>query len=227
MTIIKEERIGGQRLILGDSRDCIANVVYDTIISDPPYGMKFQSNHREVSHRKIENDDDVGLLQWACNLPASHSKYLWMRWDNIYDIKKPKSLITWVKNNWSMGDLLHEHGRQTEVCAFYNGEDHEWGSGRPSDVVSAVRTGNNFHPTEKPVSLMEAVVSWTKGLVCDPFMGSGTTLVACQRMGRAGTGIELDPEYFAIACKRVEEAARQPDMFVAPPAPAAEQESLL
>ena len=48
-------------------------------------------------------------------------------------------------------------------------------------------------------------------------MGSGTTLVACQRLGRSGTGIELDPEYFAIACKRVDEATRQPDLFVTPP----------
>lgn len=52
--------------------------------------------------------------------------------------------------------------------------------------------------------------------ILDPFMGSGTTLVACQKTGRAGTGIELDPDYFAIACKRVDEATRQPDMFVAP-----------
>ena len=55
-------------------------------------------------------------------------------------------------------------------------------------------------------------------------MGSGTTLVACQRLGRHGTGIEIDPEYFAIACKRVDEATRQPDMFIKQPAPAPQQE---
>jgi DNA modification methylase len=53
--------------------------------------------------------------------------------------------------------------------------------------------------------------------ILDPFMGSGTTLVACQRLGRQGTGIELDPEYFDIACRRVDEAARQPDLFREPP----------
>jgi DNA modification methylase len=58
-------------------------------------------------------------------------------------------------------------------------------------------------------------------------MGSGTTLVACQRLGRMGTGIELDPEYFNIACRRVEEATRQPDMFIAAPEPKAEQLSML
>ena len=53
--------------------------------------------------------------------------------------------------------------------------------------------------------------------VIDPFMGSGTTGVACVKLGRKFIGIELDPTYFDIACKRIEEAYRQPDMFIAPP----------
>ena len=215
MGIIKEERIGGQRLILGDCIKVMPELGrFDAVVTDPPYGMSFRSNHRSVKHRDIANDDGTELLVWACSIPFNTSSYIWCRWDNIYDIPKPKSLITWVKNNWSMGDLDHEHGRQTEVCAFYKGDNHMWGNGRPSDVVNATRTGNKYHPTEKPVSLMETVVGWTVGQVIDPFMGSGTTLVACQRMGRQGTGIELDPEYFDIACKRVDEATRQPDMFV-------------
>lgn len=59
--------------------------------------------------------------------------------------------------------------------------------------------------------------------ILDPFMGSGTTLVACAKMGRKGIGIELDPEYFEIACKRVEEAYRQLDLFVEPPKPAVQE----
>ena len=55
------------------------------------------------------------------------------------------------------------------------------------------------------------------GVILDPFMGSGTTLVACAKLGRKGIGIEMDPDYFEIACKRVEDAYRQPDLFVAPP----------
>ncbi len=75
------------------------------------------------------------------------------------------------------------------------------------------------HPTQKPVALME----WCLGFlpdaktILDPFMGSGTTLVACAKLGRKGIGIELDPDYFEIACKRVAEAYRQPDLFIAPP----------
>ena len=86
------------------------------------------------------------------------------------------------------------------------------------------------HPTTKPVDLMSYLIRLSvrpDGTILDPFMGSGTTLVACQRMGRAGTGIELDPDYFDIACRRVDEAARQPDMFSAPPEPKPVQEVLL
>jgi DNA modification methylase len=56
-------------------------------------------------------------------------------------------------------------------------------------------------------------------------MVSGTTLVACQKLGRYGIGIEIDPEYFEIACRRVEEAARQPDLFIEP-APKPQQEAM-
>ncbi|UFS64378.1 site-specific DNA-methyltransferase [Paracoccus denitrificans] len=88
--------------------------------------------------------------------------------------------------------------------------------------------GGKLHPTQKPIIVME----WCLGFlpdarfILDPYMGSGTTLVACQHLGRAGTGIEIDPDYFEIACRRVEEATRQPDLFVAPPRQA-QQEQLL
>ncbi len=61
---------------------------------------------------------------------------------------------------------------------------------------------------------MVARVSLDRETILDPFMGSGTTLVACQRLGRQGTGIELDPGYFETACRRVDEAARQPDLLI-------------
>ncbi len=222
--IKREERIGDCRLILGDCLEVMGELgPVDVVVTDPPYGMSFQSNYRIERHKSIENDGDVRLLQWACEIHAAHSKYIWMRWDNLGDISKPRSLITWVKNNHSMGDLEHEHGRKTEVCAFYKGEDHFFPAGRPVDVITVARTGNEYHPTQKPVDLMRNVIEWTDGVVFDPFMGSGTTLVACAKLGRKGIGIELDPDYFDIACARVEEAYRQPDLFVAPPTTPPEQ----
>lgn len=215
---MRVETFDGVTLYNADCRDVVPIVKYSTIITDPPYGMAFRSNHRGTKHAAIANDGDVGMLQWTCALPAKHSKYIFCRWDNLPDVPKPKSLITWVKNNWSMGDLKHEHGRQTEVALFYPGEDHFFANGRPSDVVRAPRTGNDDHPTQKPVELMEQIVLWTSGVVFDPFMGSGATGVASARLGRAFVGVELDPGYFDTACRAIERAIGAPSMFKPKPA---------
>lgn len=217
MTYKRKEVIGDATLYLGDCLDVMPIVgEYDSIASDPPFGMAFVSGHRSdhTKHIEIANDKDASMLIWATNLPVRHSAYIFCRWDNLYDVKKPKSFINWVKNNHSMGDLDHEHGRITEGVLFYPGEGHFWPKKRPTDVMYADRTGNELHPTQKPVSLMEQVVSLTSGVVLDPFMGSGTTGVACAKMGRKFIGIELNEKYFDIACKRIEAAYNQPDMFV-------------
>ena len=214
----RKEIIGDCTLYLGDCMEVMPTLgKVDAVVTDPPYGMSFKSNYRSIDHKKIANDDNVQLLEWCCNLDVEHSKYIFCRWDNIYDIPKPKSLVTWVKNNWSMGDLNHEHARQTEVAAFYNGNKHFFPNGRPQDVIRCARTDNSLHPTQKPIDLMYSVIQWTSGVVVDPFMGSGTTLVACAKLGRSGIGIELDEDYFNIACERVEKAYSQADLFVAPP----------
>lgn len=205
--------IGDCTLYLGDSREITQDIDFDSVVTDPPYGMAFQSNYRIKKHRGISGDKDSDLLVWACNLPVTHSRYIWMRWDNIPEIAKPKSLITWVKRKHSMGDLKHEHGRKTEVCAFYPGDDHFFPGKRPTDIVTSASSGNKMHPTQKPIDLMRSVVSWTNGVVFDPFMGSGTTLVACAMMGRKGVGVEIDEKYFDIACARVREAYAQGDLF--------------
>lgn len=208
------ETIGAATLYLGDCRDIVPSLQFDSICSDPPYGMNFQSNYRMDKHRKIENDSSEELLQWVCGLTPTHSSYLFCRWDNLLYVPKPKSCITWVKNNWSMGDLEHEHARQTEIILFYPGPDHDFPKGRPTDMIKAPRTGNNHHPTEKPVQLMMAIIEWTRGIVLDPFMGSGTTGVAAARLGKKFIGVEIDQQCFDISCKRIEQAQRQGDMFI-------------
>lgn len=212
---MRVETIGNATLYLGDCREILPTLPkVDAVITDPPYGMSFQSNHRAERHLRIANDDDVGLLVWACEIPATHSRYVFCRWDNLRDgVPQPKSCITWVKNNWSMGDLEHEHARQTEIAMFWPGPNHSWPTKRPTDVVHANRTGNSEHPTEKPVYLMEQFVEWTNGVVVDPFMGSGTTGVACANLDREFIGIEIEPKYFDIACRRIENALRQERLF--------------
>ncbi len=209
------EVIGDATLYLGDCREILPNLTYQSVLTDPPFGMSFQSNHRAEKHEKIANDEDPEILRWACEIPALHSRYVFCRWDNLSGVPKPKSVVTWVKNNWSMGDLEHEHARQTEVACFYPGPDHFWPGKRPTDVMNSPRTGNEHHPTEKPVSLMEIMLRWTDGTVLDPFMGSGTTGVACANLRKKFVGVELHEPYFDIACRRIEQAHRNPPIMMA------------
>lgn len=222
--------IGDATLYMGDCQDILPIIgKVDAVITDPPYGMAFQSNFRIEKHCKIANDESADVahstITWAIE-NTLHSVYAFGRWDNLRDYPTPKSLVTWVKNNWSMGDLQHEHARQTEVAFFYAGPQHFFPGPRPTDVISHARTCNDFHPTEKPVGLMGAFVKWTSGLILDPFMGSGTTGVAAIQLGRKFIGIERDERYFEIACKRIEQAVAQGQLF-APEPPKQEQASLL
>jgi len=220
---MRVEKIGDATLYLGDCMDILPTLgQVDAVVTDPPYGMAFQSNHYKgkggkpnaSGHKKIAGDDSPLLLQTAVSLEPLHSSYIFARWDNLSQLgKSPRSLIAWIKPNWSMGDLKHEHGRQYEVIAFYPGPDHAWTGKRPADVVRHGITGNSHHPTEKPVSLMSEVVSWTRGTVLDPFMGSGTTGVACANLGRKFIGIEKEPKYFEIACERIDAAYAQGRLF--------------
>ena len=217
MTYKRKEVIGDCTLYLGDSVEIIPEIgIIDSIVTDPPFGMCFVSNFRrpETKHIPIENDQDGEMLDWCIGLNAKHSKYIFCRWDNLSSVKKPKSCITWVKNNHSMGDLEHEHARMTEICLFYDGDHHFFPKKRPTDIVYANRTGNGFHPTEKPVDLMTQIIPWTEGVVVDPFMGSGGTGVGCAKLGRKFIGIEIEEKYFGIACKRIEAEYCQPDLFI-------------
>jgi len=202
--------LGEHRVLCGDSTKAedvarlMAGAKADAVVTDPPYGMAFQSNYRKVHHETISGDTDEGMLIHAIGIEATHSRYIWCRWDNIPKAPKPKSVITWCKNNWSMGDLEHEHARQTEVCLFYAGAKHRWVGKRPTDLVNHARTGNELHPTQKPVSLMVELVGWTAGLIYDPFLGSGTTLIAAEQLGRKCYGMEISPAYCDVIVKRWE-----------------------
>ena len=228
MSAVRTEVLAdGVTLHLGDCQEILPTLgKIDSVVTDPPYGMAFQSNYRTDKHIAIANDTTTEALLWACSIEALHCKYIFCRWDNLIEVPKPRSVVNWVKNNWSMGDLNHEHARQTEIALFYPGPDHFFPAGRPTDVLEVARTGNNHHPSEKPIDLMWAVCRWTSGTILDPFCGSGSTGVAAVKLGRRFTGIEIEPKHFDTACRRIEDALRRPDLFVERPAPAV-QEALL
>jgi len=189
----------------GDCREILpALPKVDIVLSDPPYGMSFQSNRRAKKYKKIANDDHlpIDLIRLATN-KARRAAYFFCRWNNLKQMPPPTSVIVWVKNSWSMGDLKHEHGRQWEACCFYPQARHEFVKRIP-DVIHCARTGNDMHPTEKPVSLLVKIL---KANVCDtvldPFMGSGTTLRAAMDLKKKCVGIEIEEKYCELAVKRL------------------------
>jgi site-specific DNA-methyltransferase (adenine-specific) len=195
------------KITLGDSREILAGFpdkCVDLIITDPPYGMSFQSNHRQEKHDKIAGDDTFPLWIFdEFNRIARNGVYVFCRWDNLVEVPKPKSVLAWVKNNWSMGDLQHEHGRMWEACCFYPKENHQFIKRIP-DVIYADRTGNSLHPTEKPVKLLETIIEANVGqIILDPFAGSGSTLLAAKNLGRDFIGIELSPKYVEVINERL------------------------
>lgn len=194
-------------IIQGDCLEVMKNFPdksFDLVLTDPPYGMNFQSNHRFKKHDKIAGDDAFPLEALdECFRLARKAVYVFCRWDNLNELPPPKSVLAWVKNNWSMGDLEHEHGRQWEAIAFYPQAEHKFIKRIP-DVIHAQRTGNVFHPTEKPIELMRILIAANEGdSILDPFMGSGTTLVAAKYLNRNATGIEISEKYCEIARKRL------------------------
>lgn len=148
--------------------------------------------------------------------------------------------MAWVKPDSSpqlSGDRPAQ-GFESIALAWCGQGRSEWNGGgkRGVFIMSKHDQGmghggaKNEHETQKPVKLMaELVELFTNpaATILDSFMGSGTTGVACVKLGRRFVGIEIEPKYFDIACKRIEAAYAQPDMFVSPPSPAPEQLALL
>ena len=215
MTIHREERIGNQRLILGDSLQVMPGLGrFDAVVTDPPYGIG--ADEAAAKNKGKWGWTDFGESQWDRERPPPAA------FEAILAISRQQ--IIWGGNYFtdllppSMRWLVWDKGqRDFSLADFEMAWTSQQKAARAFDYprALALKDGKQ-HPTQKPLALME----WCLGFlpeaktILDPFMGSGTTLVACQRMGRQGTGLELDPDYFAIACKRVDEAARQPDLLI-------------
>ncbi len=197
---------GGMTIYHGDCREILPHLPkVDLVLTDPPYGIEFRSNHRFIKHDKIAGDDCLPLdtIQYLIDEAAWNATYVFHRWDQLPMLPKAKSVLAWVKNNWSMGDLEHEHGRQWEACSFYALPGHKFIERIP-DVLFANKTGNEFHPTEKPVILMKKILAANVGhTILDPFLGSGSTLRAAKDLSREAIGIEIEEKYCEIAARRL------------------------
>ena len=140
----------------------------------------------------------------------------WKMWPYTFDAFEDagirvRNMLVWDKEQMGMGMPWRN---QHELIAYGKRRAGEMRSGKHGNVLRAKRSGNDSHPTEKPVDLIERVLGNAQpGDVLDPFMGSGTTGVACANLGRKFIGIEIERKYFDIACERIDNAYRQKRMF--------------
>ncbi len=205
---MRKEIIGNCELYLGDCMDIMPTLgMVDAVITDPPYGIgkKFINgtwSGKDSKYQAMQNWDKEANQKWVDEI--INLKIPSIIWGGNYFITPPsRGWLVWRKPYFpSMADC---------ELAFTN-----------MDINARVWDGNRSngekeHPTQKPVELMKWCISKLPNncnLILDPFMGSGTTGVACQQMGKNFIGIELDQQYFDIACKRIEEASKQKDLFL-------------
>lgn len=236
MTYKRKEVIGDCTLYLGDCLEVLPTLglVAGSLLTDPPYGIKMDRGVRSGGYdgfgggKKRTPKEYAG--KWDGERPSKE----------VFDllVQSAEQHVIWGGNYFS--DLLPVSQKwlwwdKVQTMPTYSDGELAWTSLPGASTKKFVYNGSGLmarekerlHPTQKPVELMK----WCLGFlsadpVLDPFLGSGSTLVACAQTGRKGIGIELDEGYFEIACKRIEDAYKQPDMFVTP-APVMKQESML
>lgn len=228
MTILRKEIIGNQTLYLGDCQAVMPMLGrFDAVVTDPPYGIG-ESGKKNDKRVGLAPPRNYGAFDWDSERPdlsclPDCEKIIWG--GNYFDLGPAPRWLVWDKEN--SGDFADGEMAWCSARGAMRIFRWQWNGFIRKGEMDKVRAPVfRQHPTQKPVALMEWCLGFLPDAVTilDPFMGSGTTLVACQRLGRQGTGIELSPEYFDIACRRVDEATRQADLFIAPPKPAAVQE---
>ena len=212
-------QIGDCTLICGDCLEILPTLsMVDAVVTDPPYGLGKRMSGgtwaTKASHYKdMHVWDLVAKQEWVnaiidLKIPA----IVWG--GNYFQMPPSRCWLAWKKPHFpTMADM------ELAWCSF----------DANARVFDGLRSyGEKKHPTEKPLALME----WCLGFlpdaqtILDPFMGSGTTGVACVQLGRKFTGIEIDKRYFDIACERISRAQAQGQLFE-PAKVKPEQQSLL
>lgn len=203
------EHIGDATLYLGDCREILPTLgKVDAVVTDPPYPDFLEAEFRY----------NPGTLRAALE-PEVHQFVFWSataEWP--FDFS---AVHIWHKPN---GQSYKHYERIFERRGGISCKVFRNAAILPNYTQYAAECVD--HPTQKPLSLVFGLVERTTGTVLDPFMGSGTTGVACANLGRKFIGIEIEPKYFDIACRRIAEAYAQPRLFAEPP-PKAVQASLL
>ena len=239
----EREQIGDCMLYCGDAQEVLSALGQgDALITDPPFGVNL-GIHAAAS---TSGGDHTHLGK------AGYATYV-DTYENFCTIVVPvlRQSLGQVKRGAvftgphiqeqpkavALGGILrpggvgrHAWGFKTLFPILFYGYAPTLHEGSyPTTLVSTAQAECTGHPCSKPLAWMLWLVrlaSRPGETVLDPFMGSGTTGVACAQLGRSFTGIDIEPRYFDMACQRVEAGFAQPDLFVRQPATRVEQEVL-
>lgn len=212
------ETIGDAVLHLGDCREILPTLgKVDAVVTDPPYGIGFAAQPT-----RYQRANGMERATWDNDRPQDVIEDLALRctetivWGgNYFALPPTRGWLVWSKtgNAPSMADLEMAWTNMDMNARSF--EKSVKSASLEKDLQSAA------HPSQKPVALMEWCIGFVSSrTILDPFMGSGTTGVACMKLGRKFIGIEIEPKYFDIACRRIEEAWKQPRLFEEPRAKA-------
>jgi len=220
MGAFREEIIGDARLILGDCREILPTLGrVDAVVTDPPYGIGMDGGRiGKAVYDKLDWDSEAPSLDeiLSLNVPT----VIWG--GNYFALPASAAWLVWDKETAGITTFADCEVAWTNLPGAMRLKRHLWSG--PYQKVREER----FHPTQKPLAIMVWAVERTgeARTILDPFMGSGTTGVACAKLDRAFIGIERESSYFDIACRRIDEAYKQPRLFTEPP-PKAEQLTML
>ena len=232
MSYKRKEVIGDCTLYEGDCMEVMPTLgEFDAVVTDSPYGIgeaskNFASRGKLASADKYERGDwdDQPCSPEALALMRALSRHQVIWGGNYFDLPPTSCVLVWDKLG-PANDFADCELAWTNMSRAVRRIRYLWNGCMRED-----RHIEREHPTQKPVGVMAWCMKWLPDSlnILDPFMGSGTTGVACVQLGRKFTGIELDPKYFDIACKRIEEAYKQPRLFEEerPALPVQEQISL-
>jgi site-specific DNA-methyltransferase (adenine-specific)/modification methylase len=215
--VSRVEHIGRATLYLGDCRDILPTLgKVDAVVTDPPYGIGADKGAGKSADKWSEftgerrwdeapiSATDIALLQRT-------GEHLIVWGGNYFPLPPSPCWLIWDKETAGVTTFADAEVAWTNLAKAMRLKRHLW-----SGPYMKERE-DRHHPTQKPLAIMKWCIEQLPAkvsTVCDPFMGSGTTGVAAVQMGRDFVGIERDERFFAIACKRIEDAQRQGDFFV-------------
>ena len=215
----------GITLYLGDCREILPTIgKVDAVVTDPPYGLgdkwRGGAGGKKSSWRIPQQEAmrwDMSAPDFVPSIVDGLPAIVWG--GNYFALPPARGWLVWDKKQrgtWTTGHTELAWSNIDQPIRAYS-----------LSQVEAHTDMHKQHPAQKPIEIMTWCLEFLPDakVVLDPFMGSGTTGVACVKLGRKFIGIEIEPKYFDIACKRISYALKQPDFFVEQPKPA-KQEAL-